>query len=285
MNSFINFIVFIVTVIIYFMYLKPKLTLETMNNSEKYAAYMSSFYSFLAIFMLINIVIQFILNSYLITDKCGGNLTNNLGQAGIFTFVPWTLLFGAFVLMLIVYPGIKSVFSDIVGYYFVSSKMNNLLIELLNNNTEKKMFGGDITIENPIKKQPNIENSSFVSDALIKILGNTSLIINQIVPSNFNQYWEVLKPLMKSKYQNESLESNQLKNNFFELACLRENVGEATWYIYMGVVLISIIQYNIMTRKCFNNTQTMTTNYKKFVESEQKNTNENNDNTVYKITS
>lgn len=35
------------------------------------------------------------------------------------------------------------------------------------------------------------------ADAIIKICGNNSILINQIVPSNFTSYWDILKPLMK----------------------------------------------------------------------------------------
>jgi len=47
------------------------------------------------------------------------------------------------------------------------------------------------------------------ADTIVKICGNTSVLINQIVPSNFNEYWRILTPLMKEKYQNDGPVSYQ----------------------------------------------------------------------------
>ena len=64
------------------------------------------------IYLLLVIIIQFIVNATIITSSCGGNITDNLGAAGVFTFIPWTLIFGAIILALNVYPGFKTAFSD-----------------------------------------------------------------------------------------------------------------------------------------------------------------------------
>jgi hypothetical protein len=41
------------------------------------------------------------------------------------------------------------------------------------------------------------------ADAIVKLCGNMSILINQIVPGNFLKYWNILTPLMKPKYENE----------------------------------------------------------------------------------
>jgi len=109
------------------------------------------------------------------------------------------------------------------------------------------------------------------ADAIIKICGNTSILINQIVPSNFVQYWEILTPLMKEKYQNDGPETQEIKDDLFNLVVTRDNIGEAMWYIYTGLLLTSIVQLKLTSRGCVSNPKTMEQNYQKFLEVEEKN--------------
>lgn len=220
---------------------------------------------YLAIYVLLVIMIQFMVNSSIIASNCGGNITENMGIAGVLTFLPWILIFGVLVLILTVYPGFKSAFSDVVGYYYVSGSATKLLTELLvNKDIEKKL------LDDPTMTPEKKEALESAADAIIKICGNMSVLINQIVPSNFDQYWGILKPLMKDKYQIDSPETNKIKNDLFELVITRDNVGEAMWYIYTGLLLTSIVQLKITSRGCSSNPKTMEANYQKFLEQEQK---------------
>jgi hypothetical protein len=74
---------------------------------------------------------------------------------------------------------------------------------------------------------------------------------------------------MKDKYQTDSPETSEIKNELFELVVTRDNVGEAMWYIYTGLLLTSIVQLKMTTRGCVNNPKTMEQNYEKFLEQEQ----------------
>lgn len=264
-NSYLNIVTFLLSTVFYYMVLKPSLPYELYKNKEEYMKFISNSYMYLAIYVLLVIVIQFIINSSIISSNCGGNISENMGTAGIMTFLPWILIFGVLVIILTVYPGFKSAFSDVIGYYYVSSTANKLLTELLvNKDIEKKIL--EEQNMNPERKQA-LESAA---DAIIKICGNTSILINQIVPSNFDQYWSILKPLMKEKYQIDSPESIKIKNDLFELVVTRDNVGEAMWYIYTGILLTSIVQLKITTRGCTSNPKTMEANYQKFLDQEQK---------------
>ena len=99
------------------------------------------------------------------------------------TFVPWILIFGVLVLVLTIYPGFKSAFSDVIGYYYVSGTATKLLTELLiNQDIEKKMT------EDPNMTPEKKEALEKTADVIIKICGNTSILINQIVPNNFDVF-------------------------------------------------------------------------------------------------
>jgi len=264
-SSYLNMITFLLTTLFYYLAIKPSITYETTTNPEKYKQFKSNSFLYLAVYLLLVMVIQFFVNVSIISTNCGGNITENMGAAGIFTFVPWILIFGVLVLILSVFPGFKSAFSDVIGYFWVATSANKIITELLvNPEIQKKIDHTDnYTVEQKEKMQS-------AADAIIKICGNTAILINQIVPSNFNSYWDILRPLMKEKYQTDNPESSKIKNELFELVVTRDNVGEAMWYIYTGLLLTSLVQLKITTRGCINNPKTMEQNYKKFLDDEQK---------------
>ena len=266
-SSYLNIVTFLLTTLFYYIALKPSLNYTSLTDKTKYQNYISNSYMYLAVYIVLVILIQFIINSSIIASNCGGNITENMGAAGVMTFIPWILIFAVLVLVLTIFPGFKSAFSDVVGYYYVSSTANRVITELLVNTDIEKKMSEDPTMTP--EKRASLESAA---DTIIKICGNSSVLINQIVPSNFEEYWGILKPLMKEAYQDDSSPGTvKMKNDLFELVVTRDNVGEAMWYIYTGVLLTSIVQLKITTRGCTSNPQTMEANYQKFLQQEQQN--------------
>ena len=317
-NSYLNIVTFLLTTVCYYLAIKPELTYDIFDDNKKHKEYVSSNYMNMAIYLVLIIVIQFMVNASIIATNCGGSITENMGAAGIYTFIPWVLIFGVILLVLSMFPGFKSAFSDVIGYYWVSSSANKIITELLINpeiqkkiNTEytdsltnddqtkstgvgslpavpavpsvpaqvapadqppKLVGGGDGDTVEAIKKKEDLQTAA---DAIIKICGNMSVLINQIVPSNFKSYWKILEPLMKEKYQSTSPNKNigeieKIKRELFNIVVSRDNVGEAMWYIYTGILVTSLIQLKITTRGCANNPKTMEKNYQQFLDNEQK---------------
>jgi hypothetical protein len=263
-NSYLNIVTFLLTTLFYYMIIKPSLTYEKSINQVEYKAYKSDNYMYLAIYFLLVLVIQFIVNSSIISSTCGGNITENMGAAGVFTFLPWTLMFGVIITILTIYPGFKSAFSDVIGYFWVSSSASKILTELLVNQDVQTKIDADATLT-PEKKKA----MQSAADTIIKICGNASILINQMVPENFNDYWNTLKPLMKDKYQVDGPETSGIRNQLFDLVVTRDNVGEFMWYLYTGLLLISIVQLKITSRGCASNPKTMEANYQQFLEKEK----------------
>jgi hypothetical protein len=264
-NSYLNIVTFLLTTLFYYLAIKPSYTYEISVDPTKQKEYKSSSYMYLAIYLLLVMVIQFMVNSSIISSTCGGSITENMGAAGVLTFLPWTLIFGVLIVILTIFPGFKSAFSDVIGYYWVSSSANKVITELLVDPKIQKKMNEDIT-STPEQKEAMMT----AADTIIKICGNTSVIINQIVPSNFQSYWNILTPLLKPKYQTESPETEKIRNELFEIVVSRDNVGESMWYMYTGLLLTSLVQLKIATRGCVSNPKTMEANYQKFKDAEQK---------------
>jgi hypothetical protein len=305
-NSYTNILTFILTTIFYYMMLKPTLTYDMLSDAKKYEEYAKNNNMYLAIYLIMVMMIQFGVNASVISSTCGGSIKENIGAAGILTFIPWTLIFGVIIIVLIMYPGFKTAFSDVIGYFYISNAANKVITELLINRDVEKILNSDTdttqvttqvttTPDIPTPVKPNIvgggktekEKLEDAADAIVKICGNTSILINQIVPSNFNEYWQILKPLMKPEYNDDNSDkAKKKKEELFNLVVTRDNIGEAMWYVYTGVLITSIVQLKISTRGCQTSTETMEKNYKDFLDKENaaKAKKAENDDIVYTTT-
>ena len=264
-SSYLNIASFLFTTLFYYLVLKPKLNYDDMTNPDKYNNYLNNEKIYLAVYFFAILIVQFVANAYVITQTCGGSVAQNIGASGGFTFIPWTLLFGIVIVVLLIFPGFKSAFSDVIGYFYVSGSANKLLTELLVNNDVQTKIDSD-NASTPQQKAAMQQ----AADMIVKICGNTSILINQIVPSNFVEYWNILKPLMKSQYQTDGPLADAKRNELFELVVTRDNVGEAMWYLYTGFLISSIVQLKIATRGCVVNPQQMAKNYQNYVEEQEK---------------
>jgi len=298
LGSYLNIITFLLTTVFYYLALKPSLKYNQLVNAAEYKQYIQTNNLYLVIYFLLVLVIQFIVNTSTITTKCGGNISKNIGAAGTLTFIPWFLIFGVVIITILIFPGFKSAFSDVVGYYYISSAANKLLTELLINTSVNNKIegatGGEIisppqeftypnasapimpeeSIKTPAKPQGSIKlvggatkkELEEAADMIIKICGNTSLLINQMVPTNFVDYWDTLKPLVKDKYRNNEVLLDKKRDELFELVITKDNVGESMWYIYTGLLITSITQLKIASRSCNTDPKEIAKNYQNYLD-------------------
>jgi hypothetical protein len=223
-NSVINFIIFLIFTGIYFSKIRNKPTLKDYSTDEGVESYYSSVNSSLLLYFGITLLTQLITNIIVIMKMCGGSFLNNLGYTSLITFIPWTFIFGIVIIILIAFPNFKNAFADVIGYYSVSAKATEILTELLNHSNNVNDYVHSIANENMDssstikssdsnaeklnKLQHEIESES--SDLISEIFNNLSLLINKITPTNFNEYWNTLRPLMKPQYA--SLTNDQDKH-------------------------------------------------------------------------
>ena len=254
-NTYMNIIIFILITILFFAYGKPKPTIDTLSIPE-------SPYKSYGIYFMAVLLFQLAINMSTLESKCGGGWPANLGYATLITFGPWLAIFGILIAVMINFPGMKSAFSDVIGYYAVSNSANKLLAELLvdtdiNDKIKQASDGTDET------KQQAMQDAA---EAVMKMVGNISILINQIVPSNFMSYWKTLIPLMKNP-QAEDLPQKQ--QALLDIVVLRDNIGEACWYIYTAILLISIIGYKIVNKACEVDPKVANAKYDEYLDKQQ----------------
>lgn len=254
----INYFIFIITMLIYYYVFKPTSTTETLQE-DKMKQYTS-----LGGFFIANMILQLIINVSVIMNMCkdsgSNNIIKNVLSAAFFTFFPWTFIFGTIVLVLILYPGFKSGFSDVVGYFFVYDAANNILNQLIDVNKKT----GTTSSQSPSQE------TIIASEAIQKLYGNTGILINKIVPDNFVYVWDnILKPLFSDNIKRDTEKLNKLKEELLQVAIKRDNIGEGMWFLYTGIIVISIVSYNISSKSCANDPASMQKKYKQYLEEEQ----------------
>jgi len=242
-----------ITITGFYFYIKPTMTLTELTDST---AFTKKSRMYLAIYFLAVLIVQLGLNIWIVNSRCGGD---NIGTAALYTLGPWILIFGVMLIVLIIYPSFKTAFSDVVGYFAVSNSAGKLLNQIIINKP----------IQQAIDQGTNAEDKKATenaADLIIKIMGNTSVLINQLTPTNFGEYWGLLKPLMKPGVFDTKPE---LKEELFNLVQLRDKIGEFMWYLYTGVLLTSIVQMKIVTTGCSSSPEAMKKKHQEFLEQEK----------------
>lgn len=263
--SYLSIIVFIVITVIYYMFPfvgKIPITLEILKNNgleEYYKKNMSR----LGLYFLMVVVSQFGFNSLYLINKCGGSAKTNVGVAALMTFIPWTLIFGIMMATLLIYPGLKTAFSDVVGYFVVAGKANEILSNIL---VDTKVDEAIETAQDMDVGQKGTMKKS--AEAILKLCGNKSILINQMSPENFLSIWDIIKPLMKNKGEIPDLDKQQ--EELLGLVVLKDNIGEGMWYLYTAVLLISIVSFNLASRGCKKTIDDLKASHDEYLKEEEK---------------
>lgn len=253
----INYFIFIVTMLVYYYVFKPTSTMDTLQEDK------TKQYTSLGGFFVVNLILQLIVNVSVVMNICkdsgSTSMIKNLLSAAFFTFFPWTFIFGTVIFILILYPSFKSGFSDVIGYFFIYDAANNILNQLI-----------DVNKMTEDSSQSSSHDTIVASEAIQKIYGNTGILINKIVPDNFVYVWDhILQPLFSKSIKNDRDKLNKLKEELLQVVIQRDHIGEAMWFLYTGIIVISIISYNISSKACANDPASMQKKYKQYLEEEQ----------------
>jgi len=244
--SMANVFIFVLVTIVYYVFAKPSFSLADTESESSITAVLSNQKWMSMIYFLVIITIQVIINAMAIINRCGDGSASNIFSAFKMTIIPWFFIFGIMMTFVMAFPGVKTAFSDVIGYLSVSYSANKVVSELLVDSEIEQQMNDDGMDESA---KTSMRQSA---QAIVSILGNMSILINQIVPANFMSFWKTLVPLMKPKYKDnlDSQETQALKQKFLSLSVIRDNVGEACWYIYTGIFVIFLVQSYIIEYKC-----------------------------------
>uniref|UniRef100_A0A6C0E305 Uncharacterized protein n=1 Tax=viral metagenome TaxID=1070528 RepID=A0A6C0E305_9ZZZZ len=263
-TSYLSIFIFLIITIVYYVFPalgKLPITIDILQNNQLESYYKSNI-SRLGLYFLMVVMSQFVINSLFLINKCGGNSTTNVGVAALMTFVPWTLIFGVMLAVLMMYPGLKTAFSDVIGYFAVAGKANDILTSIL----------VDTSIDDTINTSGDMSDLAKgtmkkSAEAILKLCGNKSVLINQMSPENFLSVWDVMKPLMKDSGNIPDIQQKQ--QELLGLVVLKDNIGEGLWYLYTAVFLTSIISFNLASRGCRKTVDQLKASHDEYLKQEE----------------
>ena len=139
---------------------------------------------FTIIYFLLIITIQYSVNSANLQDKCGSIPHTT---ALYFTIIPWLFIFGLLYVCLIIFPDERTFFLIHLDMLLplVAGVKNLLVNEILED-------------ENVLKKR----NEKMLLDIREDIYKSPDLLINEITPDNFDQFWEKLNHYLEVQQTN-----------------------------------------------------------------------------------
>jgi len=234
-TTFLSLLFFIICTILYFRLIKNK-TVDEVNNPDSKT---NKYYYTIGYFIIV-IIFQWITSVIYIITTCGGDVLSNFGYAASITLVRWFFIFGPLLLMILFFPGLKSAFSNVIGYFSIARNANKILSQLLI----------DVDVNDNLQQLNPTDKTKLThtTELILKICGDKSILINQITPANFNQMWETLLTL--SNDTNSPELNAELRSQLLNAVILKDNIGEALWYVYTAILIISMVSYQLTTRSC-----------------------------------
>ena len=216
---------------------------------------------------------QFLLNINLTRDICG---EANTFIAFIYTFIPWTIIFGIIVLFLGVFPGWLAPFSNTFGYFLI------------------RMYGLNKKFEAVVSQPASQDGSSAAPDSaaaksdqlLQNILSNKSILVNEI-PDADTGFDNFLSSLQNMKLLKPNMAHIDQTNNYTSPATLELQdlirikflIAKIIWYLLSGLLTISIAYNSIIQSECKNSIKYIEKTYAQNQKEVEKTNNENRTNT------
>ena len=207
-NPIFSIVWFFITTIIFFII--RYITLDSAKNI------------YFLIYIFILMLGEFFINLRLSSALCGG--AAQTGTALMVTFVPWLIIFGLLNVMLVVFKGWKTPFSNTFGYLATRIMgVNGVLNAVLT---------------------PQTSGESEVNKSLEKIYEDKSIFINQLYLDDYGTVW--------NKYVQEGVFVNQdiLKNSLYKMVFLKDLVSEFVWFSLTGCLVTSVAYNYLVNSGC-----------------------------------
>jgi hypothetical protein len=216
---------------------------------------------------------QFLLNINLTRDICG---EANTFIAFIYTFIPWTIIFGIIVLFLGVFPGWLAPFSNTFGYFLI------------------RMYGLNRKFEEVVRPPqldttgaPKGKSADQTEQLLQNIMTNKSILVNEIPDANtgFDNFlinlnnMNLLKDTMNARDPVTKEYTNPATLELQDLIRIKFLIAKIIWYLLTGLLTISIAYNSIIQSECKNSIKYIEKTYSQNQKEVEKTNNENSTNT------
>ena len=213
----------------------------------------------LSIYILLLVAGNYFINLSTTNAMCGG--TPQWGTSFIVTIVPYLLIFGVINIILILFPGWLTPFSNTIGYLAANlGGLNDLFNDEILNVQLKDNQDGDSDIQ--------------VGKALQHIYGNKSLLINEIPRegdsedqkrTSFEQFYSAMERNKIFKKLDDKTDENRIKTQLYNLLTLKDIVAEYVWNLLTGLLVTSVSYNYIVNVGCDYSAKQMKNSYKEYL--------------------
>jgi len=244
------FFVVLTSIFIVAKYFVTKITVDPCPSNIQN---LSGSFTMTGAYILLLILGNYFINLNVTTAICGEVQWKN---TFITTVIPWVLIFGTMNLLLTIYPGWLSPFSNTIGYLVA------------------KLMGLEETVEAILKpnfiKGENVSSAAQknIGEALEHIYSDKSLIINEITENNFCTFWDNMNAagLFDTK-KGATLEN---KIDLFNFIKLKDAAAQYIWFILSGCLVTSIGYNYIINTECSRSLKQMEQEHEKYIDTQAK---------------
>ena len=177
----------------------------------------------LFVYLLLIFIGCYSINLSLSESQCG---SYQFSTAMVYTLFPWALIFGVMILMLRSFPSWLTPFSNTFGYFIAkSSGLTSLM---------KKIF----------KSPAGGAGDKIITQTLANIYSDPSLLINEVSPDNFENFWNQMKPLLRPNVNASDKEA------LLNMVIFKYTVAEYIWYMLTGLLASSVSYNYVVNAQC-----------------------------------
>lgn len=175
-------------------------------------------------------------------QMCG---TPQTGTAILVTTIPWAVVFGIMSMMLLVFPGWLSPFSNTIGYLFAKLAGVGTLMD-------KIIAPKSVTTD-------TAGTTKAAAEALEQIYSDKALIVNQLTEENFGGFWAKMSA---AGLFNKGADA--YKDALMKIVRLKNVVAELVWALLSGGLAISISNSYIQGTACQKSAKEMMQRHNQF---------------------
>jgi len=187
------------------------------------------------IYLGLLLVGMYLINLGITKTMCG---TTQPGTAIMVTAIPWSMVFGVMILMLLAFPGWLSPFSNTLGY--LVAKLAGL------STITDKIFASKAV------RAASSTTGRAAAEALEQIYSDKALLVNQVTPENFETFWSKMSD---AKLFNTG--AAQYKSALYNLIRMKKLVAEMVWALLSGGLASSIATSYIQNTACVQSAKEM----------------------------
>ncbi len=204
------------------------------------------------VYILFLVVGEFFINLRVTAKLCG---SPQWGTTFYMTFAPWILIFGVINIMLMVFPGWVSPFSNTVGYG--AAKLAGI----------SGLMGKIFRFRTPGKTPPQDQTSELLG----RIYADKSILLNEITERSFDDFWTNMWPLFRPEVQAKSRPSgpageNEYKHKLLSMVILKDTVGMFCWYLLTGMLVVGVSYNYVMGAGCTRTAEEIKERHEQFLE-------------------